>query len=199
MTTHACNGSFTIIVFASSIIINSGSNFSPEFSFSFPLISILAASISMNCIDRFGRKPILCTCFTMITVAMTCIGTVVLIQHHGGTVPFWIPLTAMMMAVAGHAAGPLAVAYVVLSEMFNFQVRAKLMGFNVSYTWFMNFIQLFIFAPISDSLGLYTAFYIYAVFNILAMLFSLVILPETKGKSIEEIEEHLKKKYNLKN
>lgn len=62
----------------------------------------------------------------------------------------------------------------------------------------MSFVQLFIFSPISNSLGLYTAFYIYAGFNIFALLFSLVILPETKGKSIEEIEEHLRKKYNLK-
>lgn len=73
------------------------------------------------------------------------------------------------------------------------------MSFNVSFTWFMNFIQLFIFAPIANSLGYYTAFYIYAGFNIFALLFSLMILPETKGKSIEEIEEHLKKKYNLNN
>lgn len=70
---------------------------------------------------------------------------------------------------------------------------------NVSYTWFMNFMQLFIFAPISKTLGLYTAFYIYAGFNIFAIIISLVVLPETKGKSIEEIEEHLKKKYKLKN
>lgn len=73
------------------------------------------------------------------------------------------------------------------------------MSCNVSYTWFMNFIQLFLFAPISENLGLYTAFYIYAVTNIFAVLFSALLLPETKGKSIEEIEDHLKKKYKLKN
>lgn len=61
----------------------------------------------------------------------------------------------------------------------------------------MNFIQLFIFAPISNGLGLYTAFYLYAGLNILAVYISLVVLPETKGKSVEEIEENLKKKYML--
>lgn len=72
------------------------------------------------------------------------------------------------------------------------------MGCIVSYGWFIAFIQLFIFGPVSSSLGLYTAFYIYAGINVFGVFLSLVILPETKGKSVEEIEEHLKKKYNLK-
>lgn len=191
-------------------------------------------------------QPLLGTCFVLIAAAMICIGTVVLIQHFGGTVPYWIPLISMIIAVGGYAAGPSPIPFIVLSEMFNFQVnilqnqstliytdenkpwslwleylhwqffhlflltsklksiklylfqiRAKLMGCIVCYTWFINFIQLFIFAPISNGLGLYTAFYLYAGINILAVFISLVVLPEAKGKSVEAIEEILKKKYKL--
>lgn len=71
------------------------------------------------------------------------------------------------------------------------------MGCIVCYTWFMNFIQLFIFAPISYGLGLHTVFFLFAGLNILAVFISLVVLPETKGKSVEEIEEMVKKKYKL--
>ncbi|XP_026322411.1 facilitated trehalose transporter Tret1-like [Hyposmocoma kahamanoa] len=198
MTMHACNGSFAIIIFASPILTDSGSNVNPELqSISFPFISTVAVFISMGCVERFGRKPLLGTCFALIAAAMMCVGTVVLIQHFGGTVPFWIPLIAMIIAVAGYAAGPSPVPFIVLSEMFNFQIRAKLMGCIVCYTWLMNFIQLFIFAPISNGLGLYATFYLYAGMNILAIFISLVVLPETKGKSVEEIEDILKNKYKL--
>jgi hypothetical protein len=54
-------------------------------------------------------------------------------------------------------------------------------------------IQLFTFAPISELLGMHTMFYIFAGINAFGCIATMVLLPETKGKSIEEIEMILSK------
>lgn len=66
------------------------------------------------------------------------------------------------------------------------------MGTIVTYAWFLSFIQLLTFGPISRELGLYAMFYIYAGINLLGAIYTIILQPETKGKSIEEIEDELR-------
>ncbi|KAH9635388.1 hypothetical protein HF086_017637 [Spodoptera exigua] len=67
-------------------------------------------------------------------------------------------------------------------------IRAKVMGGLVTYAWFMSFLQLACFTAVANFLGTYTVVYCYAGINLCGALVGLILLPETKGKTVEQIE-----------
>ncbi|KAJ2951601.1 hypothetical protein O0L34_g13757 [Tuta absoluta] len=189
MTVAACNGCFVILTYASSILAMSGMTINAELlSMSFPTVMIVCGFISMFCVERFGRKMLVAITNILLSSSMFGLGVVIHMQSQGSSVPGWLPAMFMMTAVAGYAGGAGPVPYVMMSEMFNFQIRAKVLSMIVSYSWFINFIQLLGYAPIAASLGVHTAFYGFGALNFLAFLIAVLFLPETKGKSPEQIE-----------
>lgn len=58
--------------------------------------------------------------------------------------------------------------------------------------WFMSFIQLLAFSAITSGFGVHVSFYIFTAINLLGVVITVILLPETKGKSVEDIERKLK-------
>ncbi|KAM3958171.1 facilitated trehalose transporter Tret1-like [Aphomia sociella] len=191
---QAGNGCFAIITYASKILVVAGVVISPDLqTLSIPAVMILGSLVTIICVERVGRKVLLALTFGITVASFLCLATVMLIGDQGGSVPGWLPVLAIVAAVWSYAAGVASVPYVVMSEMFNFQIRAKVLGCIVSYGWLISFFQLVSFTPISNALGTYNTFYCFAGINFLGFLSTLIILPETKGKTVEEIELILSK------
>jgi hypothetical protein len=74
----------------------------------------------LNC-----SQPLLAGAFILSALSSASLATIVLMQHNGYEVPSWMPVVAIATFVWGYAAGILPVTYVVLSEIFNFQVSDK--------------------------------------------------------------------------
>lgn len=68
------------------------------------------------------------------------------------------------------------------------------MGVLVFTGWLCSFVQLFGYSTITDLFGAHVAFLCFAGFNLLGMFVSLVLLPETSGKSVDQIENELEKR-----
>ncbi|XP_052748279.1 uncharacterized protein LOC113511257 [Galleria mellonella] len=188
ITCQAFNGSFAIVTYASTILVTSGVTISPDVqTLSIPAVMIVGSAISIVCVERMGRKVMLSSAFGITVVSLLCLASIMLVQHQGGSVPGWLPVFAIVAAVWAYAAGVAPIPYVVMAEMFNFQIRAKVLGCLVTYAWFISFVQLFAFTPISNALGTYTMFYCFAGTNLLGVVIALVLLPETKGKTVDEI------------
>ncbi|XP_059061344.1 facilitated trehalose transporter Tret1-2 homolog [Achroia grisella] len=188
ITCQAFNGSFAIVTYASTILMTSGVTISPEVqTISIPAVMIFGSAISIVCVERMGRKVMLSSAFGITVVSFLCLASIILVQHQGGSVPGWLPVIAIIAAVWAYAAGVAPIPYVIMAEMFNFQIRAKVLGCLVTYAWFISFVQLFTFTPISNALGAHTMFYCFAGTNLLGVFIALVFLPETKGKTIDEI------------
>ncbi|XP_049880026.1 facilitated trehalose transporter Tret1-like [Pectinophora gossypiella] len=195
MTVCSTNGCFTILTYANALLASSGVTFSPEMqTLSFPAVMIVAALLSMSCVERLGRKPLLALSLASMMCSMVGMGAIILVQHQGSTVLWWLPVVMMMLSVASYAAGAGPVPYIMMSEMFNFQIRAQVLGFIVAYSWFVNFLQLLAYAPISNAVGMHTTFFFFGAINCLGFCIALVLLPETKGKSVEEIEAKFRNK-----
>ncbi|XP_030024401.2 facilitated trehalose transporter Tret1 [Manduca sexta] len=192
MSISACNGNFAIVTHAAAILSTSGVGVSPELqTLSFPAVLLLGSFLSMACVERVGRKVILSTAFSVAAVSLVTVASCLLLE---GVVPVWLPILAIILSLCAYAAGVSPIPYIIITEMFNFQIRAKVLGFVVTYSWFMSFVQLAAFAPMSAALGTHWTFYIFAGINLLGAVVSLVFLPETKGKSIEDIDLMLRKK-----
>ncbi|KAL4712918.1 hypothetical protein ACJJTC_011988 [Scirpophaga incertulas] len=192
LTALDANGYFTILHYAWTIMTQSGVTVNPELqTLSIPALMILGSVVSMSLVERLGRKPLLSAAFVISALSMACLGTVLLAQKQGTNVPSWVAVVSIVASVWAYAAGILPMTYVVLSEIFNFQVRAKLIGVIVTYGWFVSFVQLAVYGPICNLLGMHTMFYIFSGVNVFGIFVALILLPETKGKTVDEIEQIL--------
>lgn len=66
-----------------------------------------------------------------------------------------------------------------------------MMGILAGLAWFMTFLQLIAFGPVTNTFGAHVSFFVFAVVNLLVIVATVTLLPETKGKNIEQIENAL--------
>ncbi|XP_075974949.1 facilitated trehalose transporter Tret1-like isoform X2 [Anticarsia gemmatalis] len=195
VTLRANSGNFAILTFTPAILAASGVTVNRELqTLSFPAVMILASFISMSCVEKFGRKPLLASTFIVGGIALGTLATTMLIQQQGGAPPVWIPALAIIIYLCSYAGGISPMPYIIMAEMFNFQIRAKVIGAFVTHAWFLSFLQIVTFTAITNLIGAHNVFYCYAVTNILGAFVTLIFLPETKGKTVEEIEMDLNKR-----
>ncbi|CAG4939759.1 unnamed protein product [Colias eurytheme] len=192
-TIYAWNGAFATITYASAILESTGSNLgiSPEMqTLSFPIVMIVASLLFTSIAERFNRKPLLIGSFLISAIALVCLGIAMRMQSYGYTIPNWLPVTCLMIVVAFYAGGVRTLPFIILTEMFNFQARAKVMGCISTYAWLTTTSQLFAYTPLTDAFGIYTTFILYGFLNLVGALFT-SILPETRGKTDEIIRDEL--------
>ncbi|CAK1543356.1 unnamed protein product [Leptosia nina] len=192
---HGWSGAYAIIVYAFTLLSYAGADFdiSPEVqSFCFPIVMIAACFLNAVFVDRLGRKPLLAGAYVASTVSFAVLATTLLLNKNGGSAPGWLPLLAMIVCVFAYAGGISSMLYIIMTEIFNFQIRGKVMGVVVTYIWFVESLQLLIYAPISNFFGYHTLFYIFAGINLVGFIFTLLFIPETKGKSEEEVSVSIK-------
>ncbi|CAH2097893.1 unnamed protein product [Euphydryas editha] len=119
------NGAFAIITFASMILTSTGIEFviSPELlALSFPVVMVLASLALASCVERYGRKLLLIGAYVVSCCCMFGMVIIIIIQKEAGGVPGWIPVVLMMLIVTMFSGGVCPVTYIILTEMFNFQV-----------------------------------------------------------------------------
>ncbi|CAH0403102.1 unnamed protein product [Chilo suppressalis] len=193
-TSQSGNGTFAIMTYGWVILSSSKISIDPDLqTLVVPILMIFGSMVSLVFVQKFGRKVIIVSMQILIAVAMTCMGVVLMLQHSGFSPPGWVLLLSVAISVWAYAAGVVSIFYVIVSEMFSFQVRSKIMGILVSYSWFVSSLQLIVFVPISEMFGMHTMFFIYAGVNVFGGVGALLLMPETKDKTVEEIERILSK------
>jgi MFS family permease len=98
-------------------------------------------------------------------------------------------LVLASMAVYGMSLAP--VTWVVISEIFPNRIRGAAMSLAVTALWIACFILTYTFPILNSTLGAYGTFWLYAGICVVGFLFIFLKLPETKTKSLEQIEKEL--------
>ncbi|XP_072948104.1 facilitated trehalose transporter Tret1-like [Epargyreus clarus] len=188
------NGAFAVTTYASSILTSTGVKFNVSaetLTLSIPIILIFGSIVFTICADRIGRRTHSIIMLSIAACSNLGIGVSMLMKLYGGTVPNWLPILCMMTSVWSYSGGVAALPYIIMAEMFSFQTRAKVLGMTITLAWLASFIQLIGYIPLSNAAGLHTTFFIFAGVNTFGIIFTLLFLPETRGKSVEQIEEDL--------
>jgi len=156
--------------------------------------NVLFTLVATFTVDRWGRKPLLILGAIVMAVAMLALG-VLFQQKQEGT----LLLYAAILYIAGFALSWGPVVWVLLSEMFPNSIKGTAMAIAVAAQWISNYIVTWSFKVVDGDSALNTVFnhglnyYIYAGFSVLAALFVWKFVPETKGKTLEAIEQLWKK------
>ncbi len=151
-------------------------------------VLFLSTFIAISTIDRIGRKTLL----LYGTAALSFILLVLAAAGFFQLSAYWT-LGAVVLFIAGYAATVGPVTWVILSEIFPNRIRSTAMSVATLALWLAGFTSNSLFPVMRSYFGMYGTFGIYAL--LLSVYFLIVYLkvPETKGKSLEEIELEMTK------
>jgi sugar porter (SP) family MFS transporter len=147
-------------------------------------VNMLFTIVAIVLVDRIGRKPLLLTAAGGMGVSLLLLGAAFKSQAFSG--PLILGLILLYIAFFAMAMGP--IVWVVLAEIFPTRMRGSAMAIATVILWISDFAVTLSFPVIADRLNESTAFWLYAAMCAVDFVFMFVFLPETKGKTLEEIE-----------
>jgi len=149
-------------------------------------VNLIFTFVGMFAVDKFGRKALMLIGAGGLAIIYAIIGSLYYSQIHG------LPLLILVVvAIACYGMSLAPVTWVIISEIFPNRVRGIAMSVATFALWTACFILTYTFPIINDTLNSYGTFWLYGLICILGFLFIFKKLPETKGKSLEQIEREL--------
>lgn len=151
-------------------------------------ISVIATATGIWLLGHFShRKMLIFGQFGVISV-LFLLGLTTLLFENSPMLPYLVlTLTVCFLAFMQGTISP--TTWLFLSEIFPMKLRGIGMGVCVFFNWITNFVISLLFPVALEYIGLSITFFIFVVLNIAAVIFSKKYLPETKGKTLEQIEE----------
>ncbi len=152
-------------------------------------VNFIFTLVAYLVVDRGGRKPLLIWGAVIMGASMLLLGSLFYVEKAGV-----VALIAMLVYVAGFALSWGPVVWVLLSEIFPNSIRDKALPIAVAAQWISNFVVSWSFSVMNGNPWLVNtfnngfAYWFYGVMSILAALFVWRYVPETKRKSLEELE-----------
>ena len=153
-------------------------------------VNVAATFIAIGLVDRWGRKPILYTGFTVMALALATLGALLHIGVTSGASQ--IAAVVMLLGfIAGFAmsAGPMI--WILCAEIQPMKGRDFGIAASTFVNWVANTIAGATFLTLLNTLGHAQTFWLYAVMNAAFIFLTLWLVPETKGVSLEQIERNL--------
>lgn len=150
------------------------------------LVNFLATIVALWLVDSKGRKTLLLWGAAGMTLSLGYLAYA--FAFDGNNISILISLLAY---IAFFAASFAPVMWVVTSEMFPNRVRGLALSFSTGFSWFCTFITVQFSPYILNQMGGAVLFGAFGLFSLLALVFVKFWIPETKGKSLEEIEKEL--------
>ena len=147
-------------------------------------VNLLFTFVAIGFVDRYGRRMLMLTGAAGLAIIYTILGGFYYVHSRG------IHMLVLVVAAIGCYAMSLApVTWVVISEIFPNRIRGAAMSVAVTALWVASFILTYTFPLFNHVLGAATTFWIYAGVCVAGFFFIKARLPETKGKTLEQIEE----------
>lgn len=146
-------------------------------------VNLVFTLVAMAVVDRLGRRPLMLAGSAGLAVIYVLIGLCYFKGLLGPSV-----LGLVLMAIACYAATLAPVTWVVISEIFPNRIRGTAMSVAVFFLWLACFILTYTFPIMNEKFGAAVTFWTYAGICVLGFLLVSRRLPETKGKSLEQIE-----------
>lgn len=153
---------------------------------------LVGVSLSWFLVDRLGRKPLLLTSMTGLTVALAAMGGIYTLE----TIPKAAVVIVMMLYLAFFGLGMSPVPWTVNAEIHPTHCRSSSISFSTSVNWSMNWVVSQVFLNLATALSTNRespmqhpngVFWLFAIVGLIGMVGFAAKLPETKGKSLEEI------------
>jgi sugar porter (SP) family MFS transporter len=155
------------------------------------VVNVIFTVVAMQLIDRVGRRPLLLVSLAGMALSLIVLGLAFSLPQLSGS-RGWIAVASLMAYVGSFAVGLGPVFWLVLSEIYPLRIRGRAMSVGTTANWSANLIVALSFLTLTEVVGKAATFWLYAVVSIGAWLFAFFLVPETKGKTLEEIEAYMR-------
>ncbi len=153
------------------------------------IVNVLLTLVAMQLIDRVGRRPLLLVSLAGMAVSLFVLGLAFALPQLAGSLG-WIAVIGLMTYVGSFAVGLGPVFWLMLSEIYPLRMRGRAMSVGTVANWSANLIVALSFLTLTRALGRAPTFWLYGVVSVGAWVFAFFLVPETKGRSLEDIEAH---------
>jgi MFS family permease len=147
-------------------------------------INLLFTIVAMTLVDRIGRRRLMI--FGCLAIGTSHLAASFAYRAH--MQGLWV-LVLTLCAIACYAMSLAPITWVLITEIFPNRVRASAVSISVAALWVASFVLTYTFPLLNRSLGTSGAFLIYAGVCFAGGAFVALSLPETKGRSLENLEE----------
>lgn len=158
-------------------------------------IKVVSVAVGLQFIDRVGRRTLLIAGSACMAL---CMAAMAFQASKGDQINPMSMLIAMAVMFVSYSLTWGPVNWVLLGEIFPLRVRGAAMGMASMVTWFATLAITFGFPLLRESLGLAGTMFLFVACNIAGFLFCLKFVPETKGRSLEQIEQDLHDRHDAK-
>lgn len=171
-----------------------GNNISLYMNIANGIFSIIGAIVGMYTVDKLGRKPLLIIGYCFCAVALVAVALIGSFALKTSWAPYSILVIILVFIVIDQGTlGP--VTWLLNSEIFPSRYRGLGTGISIFVLWMANFLVGLLFPEILSILGI-SSFYIFAAFCLLGAWFVIRRIPETKGVSLDSIEDFFHQRYD---
>ncbi|MBS0616055.1 MAG: MFS transporter [Verrucomicrobia bacterium] len=158
-------------------------------SFGIGIINVIATAVSLVLLDKWGRRPLLLGSLVGMAIALIVMSSALMTQS---LFVGHISVICLMLYVAAFAMGTGPVPWLILSEIYIPSVRGLAMSLAIFVNWLSNFFVAFTFLDFAAGLTVAGTFFVYAALCVIGFFVAWKIVPETKGRSLNEIEKSLR-------
>jgi SP family arabinose:H+ symporter-like MFS transporter len=148
-------------------------------------VNLLSTIVAMIFLDRWGRRVILMTASGGMVVALSCL--VIGLNVPGA--PSALMLVSILFYVAFFAFGMGPGPWLIISEIFPTKVRGRAASIATSILWSGALLVTFTFLSLVNVLKLWGTFAVFGVLSLICFLYVWKAVPETKGRTLEQIQE----------
>ena len=155
-------------------------------------MQVLAAFGSVFVIDRLGRKVLLLISIIIVIICLVLLGIFfyMLARDPDSVANIgWLPLTSLSIYILAFEIGLGPVAWVMLGEIYSNELKLYASPISGAFNWLSAFLIAYFFQSLSNAIGIGETFWLFAVVSFFGMLFIIFVVPETKGKSLQEIQK----------
>jgi SP family galactose:H+ symporter-like MFS transporter len=153
------------------------------------LVNVLLTLAAMALIDRVGRRPLLLCSLGGMGLGLVMLGLAFALPQLGGVLG-WLAVLSLMVYVGSFAVGLGPVFWLMLSEIYPLRLRGRAMSVGTLANWAANLLVALSFLTLTQVLGKSATFWLYAGITVASWLFAFFLVPETMGKTLEQIEAH---------
>lgn len=150
------------------------------------IVNLVFTLLAMWQVDKLGRRPLMLA--GSLGLSVLYIVLAVALQNH---FPAGLVSIFVLLAISTYAMSLAPVTWVLISEIFPNKIRGVASSVAIVSLWGAYFILVFTFPILAKKLGTYGPFYLYAGICFLGFLFVKARVKETKGQTLEELEENL--------
>jgi len=153
------------------------------------IVNVAFTWVAISLVDRAGRKPLLIVGTLVQVISLSAVGALFAVGQGG--LPLLLGILGFVAAFAV-AMGP--IPWIVNSEIFPTKLRGRAMSVAIFCLWFADWLVTQTFPMLREGIGPAKTFWVYAACSLASTVFVIWMVPETKGRTLEEIEASWRRK-----